>query len=93
MSIQGVVELWPIDPFVQFIFFGHGPAQRMAAIHDPDATHVNFYSPGTALLETERGEGGSDGGGGRGGDGAVAARTLELGQGWGHPAAVRVAQY
>ena len=34
-----------------------------------------------------------DGGGDGGGGGAVAARTLELGQGWRHPAAVRVAQY
>lgn len=93
MSIQGIVELWSVDPFVQFIFFGHRPAQGMAAIHDPDAAHVSFGSPGTTRLEAKRGEGTSDGGGGRGGGGAVAARTLELGQGWGHPAAVGVAQY
>lgn len=65
----------------------------MAAIHDPHAAHVSFGSPGTALLEAKRGEAPSDGSGGRGGGGAVAARTLELGQGWGHPAAVGVAQY
>ena len=65
----------------------------MAAIHDPHAAYVSFGSPGTALLEAKRREGTSDGGGGRGGGGAVAARTLELGQGWGHPAAVGVAQY
>lgn len=65
----------------------------MAAIHEPHASHVSFGSPGTALLEAKRGEGTSDGSGSRGGGGAVAARTLELGQGWGHPAAVRVAQY
>lgn len=93
MSVQGVVELRPVDPFVQFISFRHRPAQGMATIHDPHAAHVSFGSTGTALLEAKGGERTGDGSGGRGGDGAVAARTLELGQGWGHPAAVRVAQY
>lgn len=64
----------------------------MAAIHNP---HGGFNSPRTALLEAKGGKGSGDGGGGggRGGSGAVASRTLELGQGWGHPAAVGVAQY
>lgn len=93
MSIQGVVELRPGDPFVQFVFFGHRPAQGMATIHDPHADHVGFGSPGAALLEAKRGHCTGDGGGDRGGGGAVATRTLELGQGWGHPAAVGVAQY
>lgn len=91
VSIQGVVELGPGESLVQFIFFGHRPAQSMAAIHNP---HVGFNSPGTALLEAKGGKGsGEGGGGGRGGGGAVASRALELGQGWGHPAAVGVAQY
>lgn len=93
MSVQGVVELRPVDPFVQFIFSGHGPAQGVATIHEPHAAHVGFGSPGTALLEAKRGHCSGDGGGSRGGGGAVATRTLELGQGWGHPAAVGVAQY
>lgn len=65
----------------------------MATIHDPHAAHVSFGSTGTTLLEAKGGERTRDGSGGRGGGGAVAARTLELGQGWGHPTAVRVAQY
>lgn len=93
VSIQGVVELRPVDPFFQIIFFGHRPAQCMATIHDPHADHVNFGSPGAALLEAKRGHCTDDGGGDGGGGGAVYARTLELGQGWGHPAAVGVAQY
>lgn len=92
MSIQGVVELRPVDTFVQFIFFGHRPAQGMATIHDPHAAHVSFGSPGKALLEAKRGHC-IDGGGSRGRGGAVATWPLELGQGWGHPAAVGVAQY
>lgn len=90
MSIQGVVELWPVEAPVQFVFFGYRPAQRVAAVHNP---HVSFHSLHAALLEAEGGERGGDGGGGRGACRAVAARTLELGQAWGHPAAVRVAQY
>lgn len=88
VSIQGVVELWSVEPFVQFISFGHRSTQSVPAIHDPHATYVSFYS-----LEAKGGERSSDGGGGRGRGGAVAARALELGQGRGHPAAVRVAQY
>lgn len=67
----------------------------MTAIHDPHAGHVGFGSPGVALLKAKgrKGTGDGGGGGGRGGGGAVAAWTLELGQGWGHPAAVGVAQY
>lgn len=90
VSIQGVVELWPVEAFVQFVVFGHGPTQRVAAIHDP---HVGFNSLRAALLEAKGGERGGDGGGSGSGGGAVAARTLELGQARGHPAAVRVAQY
>lgn len=92
MSVQGVVELWPIDPFVQFVFFGHGPAQSVTTIHDPHAANVTFGSPGPALLEAKGGEGTGVVGGSGGGGWAVAAGSLELGQGWGHPAAVRVAQ-
>lgn len=62
----------------------------MATIHDPDAAHVSFGSTGKTLLEAKRGHCNGDSGGGRGGVGA--ASTLELGQGWGHPAAVGVAQ-
>lgn len=65
----------------------------MAAVHDLHADHVNFGSPGAALLEAKRWHCAADGGGDWGGGGDAAARTLELGQGWGHPAAVRVAQY
>lgn len=65
----------------------------MAAIHDPHAAHVSLDSPDAALLEAEGGERAGDGSGGRGGGGAVDAGTLELSQGWWHPAAVRVAQY
>lgn len=64
----------------------------MATIHDPHAAHVSFGSPGKALLEAKRGHC-IDGGGSRGRGGAVATWPLELGQGWGHPAAVGVAQY
>lgn len=91
MSVQGVVELWPVDPFVQFILFGDGPAQSVATINDPHAAHVIFSSLGKARLETKRRHCTGDGGGGR--SGAVAPGTLELCQGRGHPAAVRVAQY
>lgn len=93
VSIQGVVELWPIDHFANLIFFGHRPAQGVTTIHDAHAAHVSFGSMGKALLEAKRRHCSSDGGGGRGRCGAVATGTLELGQGWGHPAAVRVAQY
>lgn len=101
VSVQGVVELRPAASLVQFVLFGHGPAQRVAPVQDPHAHHVGFGRPGEAVLQAaEGGHGvdaadggrGSGGGGSGGGDGAVATGLLELGQGWGHPAAVRVAQ-
>lgn len=65
----------------------------MAAVHDPYTEHVSFGAARTALLEAKGVEYVSDSSGGGGGGGTAAAWTLELGQGWGHPAAVRVAQY
>lgn len=52
VSVQGVVELRPIDPFVQFVLPGHGSAQGVATIHEP---HASFGSLGKARLETKRG--------------------------------------
>lgn len=93
VSVQGVVELRPVPSFVQFVFFGHGPAQGVATIHDSHGDQVGFGSPGEALLQTKGRHRAGDGGGGRGGGRAVVTGILELGQGWGHPAAVRVSQY
>lgn len=90
VSVQGVVELWPIDPLVQFVLLGHGSAQGVATIHEPQA---GFGSLGEAWLETKRGHRTGDGGGDGGRRRAVATGALELRQGRGHPAAVRVAQY
>lgn len=101
VSVQGVVELRPAASLVQFVLFGHGPAQRVAPVQDPHAHHVGFGCPGEAVLQAAEGGHGVDAadggrgngnGGGGGGDGAVGTGLLELGQGWGHPAAVRVAQ-
>lgn len=89
VSVQGVVELWPID-LVQFVLPGHGSAQGVATIHEPQA---GFGSLGETRLETKCGHRTGDGGGDGGRCWAVATGTLELRQGWGHPAAVRVAQY
>lgn len=90
VSVQGVVELRPIDPFVQFVLPGHGSAQGVATIHEP---HASFGSLGKARLETKRGHRTGDGGGNGGGRGAVGTGALEMRQGRGHPAAVGVAQY
>lgn len=90
VSVQGVVELRPIDPLVQFVLPGHGSAQGVATIHEPQAS---FGSLGEAWLKTKRGHRAGDGGGDGGRRRAVATGALELRQGRGHPAAVRVAQY
>lgn len=90
VSVQSVVELRPIDPFVQFVLPGHRSAQGVATIHEP---HASFGSLGKARLETKRGHRTGDRGGDGGGCRAVATRALELCQGRGHPAAVGVAQY
>lgn len=93
VSIQGVVELRPVDPLVQFIFFGHRSAECVTTIHEPQTPQIGFGSLGKALLGAKSGNCVSDGSGGGAGGGAVVTRTLELGQGRGHPAAVGVAQY
>lgn len=90
VSVQSAVELRPIDPLVQFILPGHGSAQGVASIHEPQA---GFGSLGEARLETKRGHRTGDGGGDGGRRRTVATGALELRQGRGHPAAVRVAQY
>lgn len=90
VSVQGVVELRPIDPLVQFVLPGHRSAQGVATIHEPQA---GFGSLGEAWLETKRGHRTGNGSGDGGRCRAVAPGALELRQVRGHPAAVRVAQY
>lgn len=53
VSVQGVVELGLVDPFVQVIFPGHRPAQSVAAIHDPHAAQASFDSRLTAWLKSK----------------------------------------